>query len=237
MVLLAGSCRTDRSASASLPVMLAAGACWLRPTQFLDVPALHHRGRTLRRLHLVCPGKVKGIRICNFSAKFLSSPILRRRTEHLLQAGPRSLLLAKSFPARHRCSASPIFHMRARKFLLYDGLGSVDLGLSILGAGYIFSNRLNHRRTCRSSRRLAAVIIMEPSSLCRLKYAARQNSCVNSASANHSRRIENQDRCAEDLVIVDLRHSMDSNRPGEDPGAFRMDAKELEERTIAYPRS
>ena len=41
----------------------------------------------------------------------------------------------------------------------------------------------------------------------------------------------------EELVIVDLRHSMDFEaEPETIPGAFRMDAKELEEQTDRLPR-
>jgi len=41
----------------------------------------------------------------------------------------------------------------------------------------------------------------------------------------------------EELVIVDLRHSMDFEaEPEIIPGAFRMDAKELEEQTDRLPR-
>ena len=42
---------------------------------------------------------------------------------------------------------------------------------------------------------------------------------------------------AEELVIVDLRHSMDFEAyPETIPGAFRMDAKELEEKSDPLPR-
>jgi rhodanese-related sulfurtransferase len=41
----------------------------------------------------------------------------------------------------------------------------------------------------------------------------------------------------EDLVIVDLRHSLDFEADPETiPGAFRMDAKELEEKDDRLPR-
>jgi rhodanese-related sulfurtransferase len=42
---------------------------------------------------------------------------------------------------------------------------------------------------------------------------------------------------AEEMVIVDLRHSMDFEADPETiPGAFRMDAKELEEKNDRLPR-
>ncbi len=41
----------------------------------------------------------------------------------------------------------------------------------------------------------------------------------------------------EDLVIVDLRHSLDFEaEPGAIPGAMHMDAKELEEKNDRLPR-
>ena len=93
-------------------------------------------------------GRTRGIRILQFLCKISLEPdSCVRRTEGIFsKQGARSLLLAKFIPGLSTVAPplAGIFHMRARKFLLFDGLGSLDWGFSILGTGFIFSEQIEH---------------------------------------------------------------------------------------------
>src|SRR5207253_1517892 len=56
----------------------------------------------------------------------------------------RSLLLAKFLPGLSTVAPplAGIFHMRPRRFLLFDALGSLLWAGSFLGLGYIFSGQI-----------------------------------------------------------------------------------------------
>jgi len=229
----------------SLPMMLAAGAlagsgqisfwtCLL----FITVAAL-----SADSIWYVL-GKVKGIRILQFLCKISLEPdSCVRRTEGIFsKQGARSLLLAKFIPGLGTVAPplAGIFHMRARKFLLYDGLGSLIWGLSILGAGYIFSNQIERiaERAARLGGWLAVIIIGAIVGYVAWKYAARQKFLRELRIGRITpEELKIKIDAAEDLVIVDLRHSMDFEADPETiPGAFRMDAKELEEKNDRLPR-
>src|SRR2546429_1352860 len=93
-------------------------------------------------------GRKKGIRVLQFLCRISLEPdSCVRRTEGIFsKQGARSLLLAKFIPGLSTVAPplAGIFHMRARKFLLFDALGSLVWGFSILGTGYIFSEQIEH---------------------------------------------------------------------------------------------
>src|SRR5215813_7093538 len=91
-------------------------------------------------------GRLKCIKVLQFLCKISLEPdSCVRRTEGLFaKEGARSLLLAKFIPGLNTVAPplAGIFHMRARKFLLFDALGSLLWGISILGLGYVFSEQI-----------------------------------------------------------------------------------------------
>ena len=91
-------------------------------------------------------GKIRGIRILQLLCKISLEPdSCVRRTEGVFaKQGARSLLIAKFIPGLGTVAPplAGIFHMRARKFFLFDGLGALIWGLTILGTGYIFSEQI-----------------------------------------------------------------------------------------------
>src|SRR6266446_2301690 len=92
-------------------------------------------------------GRRKGIRILQLLCKISLEPdSCVRRTEGLFsKQGARSLLLAKFIPGLGTVAAplAGIFHMRARRFLLFDALGSLLWAGTFLGLGYVFSGQLD----------------------------------------------------------------------------------------------
>ncbi len=189
-------------------------------------------------------GRRKGIRILQFLCKISLEPdSCVRRTEGIFsKQGARSLLLAKFIPGLSTVAPplAGIFHMRARKFLLYDGLGSMIWGGSIMGTGYIFSEQIEHiaERAATLGSWLAVLIIAILVSYIAWKFFARQKFLRELRIARITpEELKLEIDTGVELVIVDLRHSMDFEADPETiPGAFRMDAAELEEKNERLPR-
>jgi membrane protein DedA with SNARE-associated domain len=189
-------------------------------------------------------GRRKGIRILQLLCKISLEPdSCVRRTEGIFsKQGARSLLLAKFVPGLSTVAAplAGIFHMRLRRFLLFDALGSLLWAGSFLGLGYAFSSEIEHVAEHMTwlggwllvllGGAFAAYIVY--------KYVARQRFIRELRISRITvEELKEKIDSGEDLVIVDLRHSMDFEADPETiPGAFRMDAKELEEKNDQLPR-
>ena len=189
-------------------------------------------------------GRRKGIRILQLLCKISLQPdSCVRRTEGVFaKQGARSLVLAKFVPGLNTVAPplAGIFHMRARRFLLFDALGALFWGGAYLGIGYVFSGEIEH-----VAEHLAALggwflvlLIAAFAAYIGYKIAARQRFLRELRIARiTAEELKQKIDAGEDLVIVDLRHSMDFEADPETiPGAFRMDAKELEERSDRLPR-
>src|SRR5580704_16324932 len=91
-------------------------------------------------------GRSKGIRVLQLICKISIEPdSCVRRTEGVFsKQGARSLLFAKFLPGLGTVAPplAGIFHMRARRFLLFDALGSLLWAGTFLGIGYIFSGQI-----------------------------------------------------------------------------------------------
>ncbi len=91
-------------------------------------------------------GRKKGISVLQFLCRISLEPdSCVRRTEGVFaKQGARSLLVAKFVPGLS--TAAPplagIFHMRGRRFLLWDALGSLLWAGTFLLTGYIFSGQI-----------------------------------------------------------------------------------------------
>src|ERR1700685_601281 len=85
-------------------------------------------------------GRVKGIKILQLLCKISLEPdSCVRRTEGIFATeGSRSLLLAKFVPGLGTVAPplAGIFHMKARRFLLFDALGSLIWAGTFLGLGF-----------------------------------------------------------------------------------------------------
>lgn len=228
----------------SIPLLLAAGA-------------LAGTGRMNLVLALLCclvaavaadtiwyqMGKTRGIKVLQFLCRISLEPdSCVRRTEGLFEKqGARSLLFAKFLPGLNTVATplAGIFHMRLRKFLLFDALGSLLWAGTFLGIGYIFSGEIE--KIAEHAERLGSgllfILVGALTAYIVYKYVARQNFLrdlrVSRISVEELKRKLDE---GEEVAIVDLRHSLDFEAdPGTIPGAFRMDSHDLQDKTDRLP--
>jgi membrane protein DedA with SNARE-associated domain len=189
-------------------------------------------------------GRRKGIKILQLLCKISLQPdSCVRRTEGIFaKQGARSLMLAKFLPGLSTVAPplAGIFHMRARRFLFYDALGSLLWAGTFLGIGYVFSAQIE-----RIAEHLAALggwllVLLIGAFVIYIAYkiVARQHFLRELRISRITvEELKQKIDAGEELVIVDLRHSMDfETDPETIPGAFRMDAKDLEEKNDRLPR-
>jgi membrane protein DedA with SNARE-associated domain len=189
-------------------------------------------------------GRVKGIKVLQFLCKISLEPdsCVRRTQGVFSKQGARSLLVAKFLPGLGTVAPplAGIFHMRPSRFALFDACGSLLWAGSFLTVGFIFSGQIEHvaERATQLGGSLLAILIALLVSYIAYKYNARQRFLrelrIGRITADELKKKIDE---GEQLVIVDLRHSLDFEADPETiPGAFRMDAKELEEKNDRLPR-
>ena len=189
-------------------------------------------------------GKIRGIHILQLLCKISLEPdSCVRRTEGVFaKQGARSLLIAKFIPGLGTVAPplAGIFHMRARKFLLFDGLGALIWGLTLLGTGYIFSEQIEviAEHAARLGSGLAVLLVAALAAYIVRKWLARRKFLRDLRIGRITpEELKHKIDAGEELVIVDLRHSLDFEADPETiPGAFRIDPKELEEKNDRLPR-
>jgi membrane protein DedA with SNARE-associated domain len=189
-------------------------------------------------------GRSKGIRILQLLCRISLEPdSCVRRTEGIFsKQGARSLLVAKFVPGLG--SVAPplagIFHMRRLRFLLFDGAGALLWAGTFLGLGFAFSGQIERVAEGLASLGGWLLVLLAGAFAAYIakKYITRQRFLRELRIARITvEELKEKIDSGEELVIVDLRHSLDFEADPETiPGAFRMDAKELEEKNDQIPR-
>jgi len=189
-------------------------------------------------------GRRKGITVLQFLCKITIEPdSCVRRTEGIFsRQGARSLILAKFLPGLGTVAPplAGIFHMRPRRFLLFDAAGALLWAATFLGLGYVFSGEIEHIAEHAASLGgwLILILLGAFASYLGYKFVARKRFLRELRIARITvEELKHKIDAGDDLAIVDLRHSVDFEADPEIiPGAFRMDAKELEEKNELLPR-
>jgi membrane protein DedA with SNARE-associated domain len=229
----------------SIPLLLAAGA-------------LAGTGRLNLAVALLCCllaavaadtlwyqlGKRKGIKVLQLLCRISLEPdSCVRRTEGLFEKqGARSLLFAKFLPGLNTVATplAGIFQMKFRKFLLFDALGSLLWAGTFLFTGYIFSGQIEkiaeHAEQLGGG--LFVILIGALAGYIVYKYVARQRFLRDLRVSRISvEELKQKIDDGEALAIVDLRHSLDFEADPETiPGAFRMDSRDLQDKTDRLPQ-
>lgn len=229
----------------SLPILLAAGALAGAGRFSFAVSLVLSVGAALTADSIwYTLGRIKGIKILQLLCKISLEPdSCVRRTEGIFsKQGARSLLAAKFIPGLG--SVAPplagIFHMRPVRFLLFDACGALLWAGAYLGIGFVFSGEIERvaERAARLGGGLFVLLFAVLALYIVYKFAARQKFLRDLRIARITvDELKQKIDAGEDLVIVDLRHSVDFEADPETiPGAFRIDAKELEEKDDRLPR-
>jgi hypothetical protein len=133
-----------------------------------------------------------------------------------------------------------IFHMRPERFLLFDVLGALLWSSVYIGLGYAFSGQIERiaEHAFHLGGGLGVLIIGALVGYISYKFIARQRFLRELRIARiTAEELKQKLDAGEDLLIVDLRHSVDFEAdPHTIPGAFRMDAEDLEENEDRLPR-
>ena len=189
-------------------------------------------------------GRRRGIKIVQWLCKISLEPdSCVRRTEGIFEKqGAKSLILAKFLPGLSAVATpmAGIFQMKFRRFLAFDGLGALLWAGSYLGLGYLFSDQIEvtAMRIERLGSSMLAVVLMFLGLYVAYKFLARQRFLRELRIARISaEELKEKLDAGEPLTIVDLRHSLDFEADPETiPGAFRMDASDLEQKDEKLPR-
>jgi membrane protein DedA with SNARE-associated domain len=189
-------------------------------------------------------GRIKGIKVLQLLCKISLEPdSCVRRTEGVFsKQGARSLLVAKFLPGLSTVAPplAGIFHMRPRRFLLFDACGALLWAGSFLGLGFAFSGQIERiaENALSLGGWLLVLLIGGLASYITYKFIARQRFMRQLRIGRITvEELKTKIDAGEELVIVDLRHALDFEADPETiPGAFRMDAKELEETNDRLPR-
>jgi membrane protein DedA with SNARE-associated domain len=189
-------------------------------------------------------GRVRGIKVLQLICKISLEPdSCVRRTEGVFaRQGARSLIFAKFVPGLGAVAPplAGIFHMRPARFLLFDVLGAFLWSSAYVGVGYAFSGEIERiaEHAFHLGSGLGVLVVGALAGYIVYKYIARHRFLrelrIGRITAEE---LKQKLDAGEDLVIVDLRHSMDFEAdPHTIPGAFRMDAEDLEENDDLFPR-
>ena len=189
-------------------------------------------------------GRRRGIRILQLLCKISMEPdsCVRRTEGAFAKRGARSLLFAKFLPGLSTVAPplAGVFHMRVHRFLLYDAVGSILWASTFLGLGFGFSGEIERiaERLENLGGGLLFLVLGAFAAYIGYKFFKRQRFLRELRIARITvDELKQKIDAGEELVIVDLRHSMDFEaEPEIIPGAFRMDAKELEEKNDRLPR-
>jgi len=188
-------------------------------------------------------GRVRGIKVLQLICKISLEPdSCVRRTEGLFaKQGARSLVFAKFVPGLGTVAPplAGIFHMRLPRFLFFDLLGALLWSSVYVGLGFLFSGEIERiaEHAFHLGSGLGVLVIGILVGYIAYKFIARQRFLRELRIARiTAEELKKKLDAGDDVVIVDLRHSVDFEAdPHTIPGAFRMDAKELEEKDDRLP--
>lgn len=189
-------------------------------------------------------GRHKGIKILQLLCRISLEPdsCVRRTQGIFSKQGARSLLVAKFLPGLGLVTPplAGVFRMRFRRFLLFDAIGSMLWAGVFLGIGYVFAGQIE-----RVAAQLASLggwlLVLGAGALgtyIAYKFVARQRFLRELRIARITvEELKEKIDVGEQVIIVDLRHSLDFEaEPETIPGALHIEAKELEERNYRLPR-
>jgi membrane protein DedA with SNARE-associated domain/rhodanese-related sulfurtransferase len=229
----------------SAPLLLAAGALAGRHRMNLEVVvALPMMAVVTCDFFWYELGRLKGRKVLQWLCRVSLEPdsCVRRTQVRFERNGPWELVLAKFVPGMNAVAAplAGIIRMSLRRFALFDGLGAVLWVGGYIGTGYVFSNELEDVASHLAflGRGLFAVFLAGVFLYVGWKYFNRWRFLRKLRIGRISpEELHQRMNAGEDVVVVDLRHTLEFDaEPETIPGAVHMDAEELEEAFEVIPR-
>ena len=189
-------------------------------------------------------GRRRGGRVLRFLCRIALEPdsCVRRTEDVFARHGARSLLVAKFIPGLNTVAPplAGIFLMRFSRFLLFDGLGTFLWATGFMGIGYLFSDQLERigGYALQLGTWLGVILAGGLAGYILFKYVQRQRFLRQLRIARLTpEELKQKLDAGEDLVIVDLRHSLDFEaEPETIPGAIHLSPDQLEQRHHEIPR-
>jgi membrane protein DedA with SNARE-associated domain len=183
-------------------------------------------------------GRTRGMKVLQFLCKISLEPdSCVRQTEGVFaKSGAWSLLFAKFVPGLGTVAPplAGMIQMRLRRFILFDGAGATLWAGAFLSLGYLFSEQIELVATyaARLGRGLGVLLVSGLVLYLAYKVIVRRQFLRELRIARISvDELKRKIDAGEDLVIVDLRHSIDFEaNPETIPGAVHLDVARLEER-------
>jgi membrane protein DedA with SNARE-associated domain/rhodanese-related sulfurtransferase len=229
----------------SAPLLLAAGA--LSGTHRMNLGlaiAFATMGAIASDLMWYEIGRRRGVRVLQWLCRISLSPdsCVRRTQVSFTRNGARVLLGAKFVPGLNAMSAplAGIIRMEWRKYLLFDTLGALAWVSTFTVAGYVFSGELERAAAWAAylGEWLLVLVLGAFAGYILWKFYNREVFLRKLKIARISpEELKEKMDAGEDLLIVDLRHSLDFDaNPETIPGALHVDAAELEEAHEVIPR-
>ncbi len=229
----------------SVPLLLAAGA--LAGTGRLYLPAV----TALPVVAALCSdmlwyglGRQRGAKVLQFLCRVSLEPdsCVRRTESTFERLGARSLLIAKFVPGLNMAAPplAGIFRMKLSRFILFDAFGATFWASMYIGLGYLFSDQLERiaGHALRLGTGLLGLLLGALAVYILGKYINRRRFMRELRIARITPdELKQKLDAGENVVVVDLRHSLDFEaEPQIIPGAYRLDASELEEMNEQIPR-
>ncbi len=229
----------------SVPLLLAAGALAGNRRMSLLVATLLTISAAMASDTLWFQiGRRKGVKVLQFLCRISLEPdSCVRRTEGAFEKhGAKSLLIAKFVPGLN--TAAPplagVFNMSRARFLLFDALGAALWAGTFLGLGYVFSNEIERieGHALKLGGGLVAILAGAFGGYIAWKFFKRRKFIRELRIARITpEELKRKLDAGEEIVIVDLRHSLDFEAAPETiPGAVHMDASELDDHHELIPR-
>jgi membrane protein DedA with SNARE-associated domain len=212
--------------NAALAIALAVGACMAADILWYEI------------------GRTRGAKVLNLLCRISLEPdSCVRRTESLFAArGARSLLFAKFLPGLGT-AAPPLagmIGMKIRRFLLFDAAGAFFWAGGFIGLGFLFRKQLDlvaHYAT-RLGVGLFVMLVGSLAAYVGWKFLQRQRFLRKLRIARITpEELKAEIDRGEDVMIVDLRHSLDfETDPARIPGALHITSEEFDQRHQEIPR-
>jgi membrane protein DedA with SNARE-associated domain/rhodanese-related sulfurtransferase len=229
----------------SAPVLLAAGALVGRGRMYLPATvAMPLLAATICDTLWYILGLRRGAAILKLICRISLEPdsCVRRTQLSFERRGPWALVVAKFVPGLSAMTAplAGVSRMPWRRFALFDLLGSLLWSCAYIGAGLVFSGKLE--RALASLRFLGgglmALLLATLGGYILWKWQNRRRFLRKLRIARITpEELKRRMDAREDLIVVDLRHSLEFDaEPQTISGAVHMDPADLEEAIEVIPR-